>query len=296
MSTSQEVQHGRHPTFRQYVVVAIALFAITIVEFLLIWDRAGIVDHLGASKVPLLVGLSAIKFGAVIMFYMHLKFDARLFSGVFLAGLALAFAVGIAVLSLFVALDGEPREFAETNRVAFIHGEEAHVSEPPAPAGTAEETGQTAQAGTTETTAEGVSPGADAPATQGATAAPVAAAAALGIAAGGEALIFSTLTLTAQAGTEVVLTFNNVSTINQHNWVLVNAGDKDAVAVDGTSAGPANDWIKPDDPRVIAYTALLDPGTTGEVRFTAPAAGTYQFVCTFPGHNATMFGEFQVSP
>jgi hypothetical protein len=29
--------------------------------------------------------------------------------------------------------------------------------------------------------------------------------------------------------------------------------------------------------------------------FTAPAAGTYQFVCTFPGHNFTMFGDFIVN-
>ena len=68
------------------------------------------------------------------------------------------------------------------------------------------------------------------------------------------------------------------------------------MASDGTAAGTGNDWLKPDDPRVIANTALLDPGATGEVRFTAPAAGTYQFVCTFPGHSPTMFGDFQVSP
>ena len=87
MSTSHEEQQtGHHPTFKQYVLVAIILFVITMVEFLLIWDRVGISDDLGASKVPLLVILSAIKFGIVIMFYMHLKFDARLLSGMFLAG------------------------------------------------------------------------------------------------------------------------------------------------------------------------------------------------------------------
>ncbi|MQG65022.1 MAG: azurin, partial [SAR202 cluster bacterium] len=40
---------------------------------------------------------------------------------------------------------------------------------------------------------------------------------------------------------------------------------------------------------------LLDPGASGEVTFTAPASGTYQFVCTFPGHNFTMFGDFIVN-
>ena len=69
----------------------------------------------------------------------------------------------------------------------------------------------------------------------------------------------------------------------------------DAVAPAGTAAGPANDWVPPGDSRVIASTRLLDPGTTGEVTFTAPAPGTYQFVCTFPGHNLTMFGNFVVN-
>ena len=114
----------------------------------------------------------------------------------------------------------------------------------------------------------------------------------------GDALKFNTGTLTVQAGAEVVLTFSNVSTINQHNWVLVRAEDKAGVVTDGTAAGPANDWIKADDPRVIASTSLLNPGDTAEVRFTAPEPGTnYQFVCTFPGHDASgMFGNFQVSP
>ena len=68
------------------------------------------------------------------------------------------------------------------------------------------------------------------------------------------------------------------------------------MAAAGTTAGPANNWIPPDDNRVIAHTRLLDPGETGEVRFAAPPVGTYQFVCTFPGHNFTMFGEFEVTP
>ena len=298
MTTSQDVQYDRHPTFRQYVVVAILLFAITIVEFLLIWQPAGIVDNLGASKVPLLIGLSAIKFAVVIMFYMHLKFESWLFSGVFLAGLALAFAVGIGLLGLFVALEGEPREFAEANRVVFEHGaEDTSVIGHVAPAGTTQETGQAAQTETQQSTsAEAVTPQAAAAVSQQAAEVSVASPGALDIAVDGDALKFAAETLTVTAGSKVVLTFDNVSTVNQHNWVLVNAGDKDAVAADGTAAGPTNDWLKPDDPRVIAHTALLGPGDTGEVRFTAPAAGTYQFVCTFPGHNFTMFGDFQVNP
>ena len=127
MSTShQEGQQGHHPTFKQYVLVAAILFAITIVEFVLIWPRAGLVEYLGYSKIPLLIILSAIKFAIVIAFYMHLKFDHSLFTWVFLAGLFLAFGVAIALLSLFASLGGEPRAYALERAIPYDeHGAEA---------------------------------------------------------------------------------------------------------------------------------------------------------------------------
>ena len=98
------------------------------------------------------------------------------------------------------------------------------------------------------------------------------------------------------AGSQVVLVFANVSGINQHNWVLVKAGTKDAVAQRGVVAGLQSGWLQSGDADVLANTNLLDPGATVELKFDAPAAGTYQFVCTFPGHAATMFGDFVVTP
>jgi uncharacterized cupredoxin-like copper-binding protein len=35
---------------------------------------------------------------------------------------------------------------------------------------------------------------------------------------------------------------------------------------------------------MIAHTALLAPGGSETIEFTAPAAGSYTFVCTYPGH------------
>ena len=130
---AHETEHtSRHPTFNQYVVIAIILFAITIVEFLLIWDRAGIVDSLGPSKIPVLVLLSAIKFAIVIMFYMHLKFDNRLLGSIFIAGLLLAFLIGIAVISTFVGFEGDQRLYAELNAVPYEEHEAAVESTTPA--------------------------------------------------------------------------------------------------------------------------------------------------------------------
>ena len=117
----------------------------------------------------------------------------------------------------------------------------------------------------------------------------------LKISVNGDALEYDTGTFEVAAGAEVSLVLTNASGVNQHNWVLVRAGTKDDVATRGIAAGADNDWVQPADPDAIAHTKLLDPGETGEVRFPAPAPGVYQFVCTFPGHNLTMFGEFAVT-
>ena len=111
------------------------------------------------------------------------------------------------------------------------------------------------------------------------------------ISVNGDALQFNKDKLTEKAGSEVVLTFTNVSMVNSHNWVLAEAGARDDWAVEEL----IQDWISIDD-RVIAHTKLLNPGQTGEIKFIAPAAGTYEFVCTFPGHMFTMFGDLVVTP
>ena len=121
-------------------------------------------------------------------------------------------------------------------------------------------------------------------------------AGALAISTEGDTLKFDQASLEAKAGSTVTVVFQNASTINQHNWVLVQSGTKDEVAAAGTEAGAEAHWIPRSDDRVLAKSGLLEPGGTQGVRFTVPAAGTYQFVCTFPGHNFTMFGDFVATP
>ena len=134
MSTVPEQHESRHPTFKQYATIATILFAITIVEFLIILP--GDWRGQGWTIAPLVI-LSAFKFAIVIMFYMHLKFDAPMFSIVFLAGLALAFAVGIAAIGLFGTFTPSPRAFAAERAVPFEHHEEkpatGHVPAPTTP-------------------------------------------------------------------------------------------------------------------------------------------------------------------
>lgn len=78
-----------------------------------------------------------------------------------------------------------------------------------------------------------------------------------------------------------------------HDWVLTTAADEPAVDADGAKAGLENNYIKPDDPRVIAHTKIIGGGETTDVTFKPSAlkAGTkYEFFCSFPGHSTLMHG------
>ena len=133
MATTHETEHagGGHPFLKQYIFIAILLFAITIVEFVIIKDFPGeaekvIADALGQpSTTILLFLLSGIKFAIVILFYMHLKFDNKFFFWVFIAGMVLAVMVGLALIGLFTAvkptLGGEPRLPDVAAPCAFDH-------------------------------------------------------------------------------------------------------------------------------------------------------------------------------
>ena len=298
MSTSHQEQHtGGHPTFKQYALVASVLFVVTIIEFLLIWEKVGIDDDLGASKVPLLIIMSVFKFAIVIMFYMHLKFDAPLFSGLFLAGLGLSLAVGVALVGLFFGFEGKPRDYADANAIPYVeeeaHEEEAHESGSPADSSDSDSGDSTAAADThsagseSGTVADAGAPPADAPVE-------IAAAVDLAISADAAMLAFDVDRLDAKAGAEIKLTFTNPAPFD-HNWVLIQEGTKDAVAAEGIAAGPDNNYVPPGDPRVLANSILLKGGDSETLSFTLEA-GAYVFACTFPGHSGLMFGDLVVAP
>ena len=45
---------------------------------------------------------------------------------------------------------------------------------------------------------------------------------------------------------------------------------------------------------IIAYTKMLGGGESDTIIFNAPPIGTYNFLCSFPGHYAIMNGKFIV--
>lgn len=120
----------------------------------------------------------------------------------------------------------------------------------------------------------------------------------LNLEADGEALAYRPAALSVKTGTSATVTFKNTSTAQQHNFVLANGGDDVAARVDEAAvAAGAPDYIPAGNPDVIANTPMLAPGATGTATFTAPAAGTYTFLCTYPGHYAAgMKGTLTVTP
>jgi cytochrome c oxidase subunit IV len=83
-----------HPTDRKYVQIAIILAVLTAAEIATYPAE----DVLGSALIPILLVLMTIKFWYVAAFFMHLKFDTRMFSWVFVTGIA--FAVGVYVVTL----------------------------------------------------------------------------------------------------------------------------------------------------------------------------------------------------
>ena len=84
-----------HASVRTYVVVAVILTLITAMEFSAIYIR-----ELTPILVPLLVVMSAAKFALVVLFFMHLRYDARPLSLIFVGSLVIALGIAIALTTL----------------------------------------------------------------------------------------------------------------------------------------------------------------------------------------------------
>jgi cytochrome c oxidase subunit 4 len=92
-----------HATVGTYVTVAVILALITALEFGVIYIR-----RLAPIVVPLLLVMSAAKFALVALFFMHLRYDGRALSTLFVGPLIIALSLGVALLTLsgaFLVLD-----------------------------------------------------------------------------------------------------------------------------------------------------------------------------------------------
>jgi cytochrome c oxidase subunit IV len=87
-----------HPDWGTYKWVALLLTVITVIEVWVYYIPAFVASRL---FVPSLLVLSAVKFATVVMFYMHLKYDAKLFRALFVGPLIIAIIALISLLFLF---------------------------------------------------------------------------------------------------------------------------------------------------------------------------------------------------
>ena len=85
-----------HPRQSEYIRIAVILAVITLIEVGVYY-----VEALAGILGLILIVLSAVKFALVVMFFMHLKFDNKLFSYLFTGPLLLMISVVLALLYLF---------------------------------------------------------------------------------------------------------------------------------------------------------------------------------------------------
>ncbi len=92
--TAHEAGSHAHPGALEYAQIGVVLATVTAIEVGLY--------YLGLSHnvlVVLLIALSALKFSLVVLWFMHLKFDNRLFTQFFILGFLLALSVFIVAVA-----------------------------------------------------------------------------------------------------------------------------------------------------------------------------------------------------
>jgi cytochrome c oxidase subunit 4 len=97
-AASPDHEH-EHPTWKQYKWVALYLALITVGEVWLYYLPPFVASPF---FVPTLLFLSASKFAIVVMFYMHLKYDHKVFRALFTGPLAIAMTLIVALVLLFL--------------------------------------------------------------------------------------------------------------------------------------------------------------------------------------------------
>lgn len=102
-----------------------------------------------------------------------------------------------------------------------------------------------------------------------------------------------------KAGQKVKVTLHHTGksakTAMGHNFVLLTQDIDFLKFAEAAIAAADNEYIpKKLEADIIAHTKLIGGGETAEIEFTAPEKGTYQFLCSFPGHAAMMNGKFIV--
>ena len=116
---------------------------------------------------------------------------------------------------------------------------------------------------------------------------------------GNDLMQYSTNEIKVKAGQEVTLTLRHIGKMDLkvmgHNFVLLKPGTEiPAFSLYAANAGEPKDWIPNDGKDLIVHAKMIGGGQSTSISFTAPEAGIYDFICSFPGHSGVMKGKFIV--
>jgi azurin len=116
---------------------------------------------------------------------------------------------------------------------------------------------------------------------------------------GSDQMQYSLSEIKVKAGRSVELTLTHSgkmpAAVMGHNFVLLHAGtDAAAFAREAMSAAATSYIPAAMQDAVLASTVVIGGGETTSVTFVAPAPGTYDYLCSFPGHASIMKGKLIV--
>lgn len=114
---------------------------------------------------------------------------------------------------------------------------------------------------------------------------------------GNDAMMFDKSELKVKEGQTVVLTLTHTGKMAQsvmgHNFVLLKQGTDIPTFAEKAMEAKDTNYIPKGD-AVIANTKIIGGGESVTITFKSPVKGTYDFICSFPGHYGMMKGKFIV--
>lgn len=114
----------------------------------------------------------------------------------------------------------------------------------------------------------------------------------------GDDMLYSTQEIRVHSGQNITLILKHAGKSHKntmgHNFVLLQSGADPAQFARTASQFQERDFMPEDTSKIIVHTKLLSGGESDTLHFQAPAKGYYPFLCTFPGHVASMKGKFIV--
>lgn len=115
---------------------------------------------------------------------------------------------------------------------------------------------------------------------------------------GDDMMRFNLNEIRVKAGETVRLTLRHIGELPEnamgHNFVLLQQGTDVLDFAQNAASASGSEYIPEGTEDVIVNTEMVGGGEETTIEFTAPEAGTYDYICSFPGHYVQMRGKFIV--